>query len=106
MSHGPGCLACNDPATAAARIAAEHAELDALAEQSRQRRAEGRRADQASLDLLVAGDRARADAERARALHELQAANAIASEVRFGRAHLARVEAAHPHLRTHLEKMR
>lgn len=94
--HGPDCFACADPVEAARQIAAERAELNAWAERSRQRRAEGERANEASLKLLAAGDRAGADREYARAHHELQAANAIACNVRFGRAHLKRVEAAHP----------
>ena len=94
--HGPTCYACTDPAGAARQIAAERAELDEWAERSRQRRAEGERALQASLDLLVAGDRDAAEREYARALHELRVANAIASDVGFSRAHLDRVEAAHP----------
>jgi hypothetical protein len=96
--HGPDCIACSDPAAAARQIAAERAELDAWAERGRRRRAEGERAREASLKLLVAGDRDGSDREEARALHELRAANAIACNVRMGRAHLDRVEAAHPHL--------
>ena len=94
--HGPTCYACTDPAGAARQIAAERAELDEWAERSRQRRAEGERALQTSLDLLVAGDRDAAEREYARALHELRVASAIASDVGFSRAHLDRVEAAHP----------
>lgn len=96
--HGPDCIACTDPAAAARQIAAERAELDTWAKRGRDRRAEGERAEQQSRKLLIAGDRDGADREYARAHHELQAANAIACNVRFGRAHLERVEAAHPGL--------
>jgi hypothetical protein len=101
--HGPDCYACTDPAGAAQQIAAERAELNAWAERGRQRRAEGERARKASLKLLVGGDRDGADHEEALMLHELRAANAIACDVRFVRAHLNRVEAAHPAVRNHLE---
>jgi hypothetical protein len=36
-------------------------------------------------------------------LHELRAANAIACDIRFRRAHLNRVEEAHPAVRDRLE---
>lgn len=98
VDHGPDCIACTDPAEAARQIAAERAELDSWAEFGRGRRAEGERAREASMKLLIAGDRAESELEDARSLHELRAANAIACNVRFGRAHLDRVEAAHPQL--------
>jgi hypothetical protein len=103
IDHGPDCYACTDPVGAARQIAAERAELDAWAERGRRRRAEGERAREASLKLLVAGDRDGADREEARMLHELRAANAIACDIRFRRAHLNRVEEAHPAVRDRLE---
>ena len=98
VDHGPDCIACTDPAAAVRQIAEQRAELDAWAKRSRDRRAEGERAERQSRRLLAAGDREGADREYARAHHELQAANAIACDIRFGRAHLERVEAAHPGL--------
>ena len=97
--HGPDCIACTDPAEAARQIAAERAELDTWAERGQARRTEGERARKASMKLLIAGNRDESDLEDARAQHELRAANAIACNVRMGRAHLDRVEAAHPQLR-------
>lgn len=80
--HGPTCLACTDPAEAARQIAAARARLDAEAARARDHRAKGEAAQ-----------------NQVEKLHHLGAANAIASGIRMERAHLNRVEAAHPKLR-------
>ena len=94
--HGPDCWACTDPAAAAQHIAAERADLDVEAARAREHRATGEALDARSRDNLIAGRHDAAAALYGRALQHLQVANALASGVGFSRAHLARVEAAHP----------
>lgn len=97
VSHGPDCLACTDPAEAARQIAAERAELDVEAARASRHREAGERARRDHLALLLAGSPQAGEAQ-SRMLRDLGAANAIATGVRMRRAHLRRVEAAHPPL--------
>jgi hypothetical protein len=97
VDHGPDCYACTDPAGAARQIAEERTDLDAEAAAAVELRAAGERlaAEYPRPSDLSADDwQAVQDVVRAR----LEIANVAACSVRFARAHLNRVEAAHPAL--------
>lgn len=98
LAHGDTCYACTDPAAAARQMAAERAELDAEAIRAYEHRAAGEAFQTRARDNLIAGRPAASAALDMRALQHLQLANALASGVRISRAHLDRVEAAHPNL--------
>ena len=101
--HGPDCYACTNPAAAAKQLAADRAALDADATRAREHRAAAEALTARALDNLVAGRPDAATALDARAHLHFQAANAIASGIGFSRAHLDRVQAAHPDVRERLE---
>ena len=98
LDHGPDCYACADPAGAAQQIAAERADLDAEAAAARELRAAGERL---AAKYWRPSDLSAEDWQAVQFVvnARLEIANVAASNVRFARAHLARVEAAHPRLR-------
>ncbi|HEX5565836.1 MAG TPA: hypothetical protein VFY14_02665 [Streptomyces sp.] len=94
--HGPDCYACTDPSGAAQQMAAERAELDITAARAREHRVTADALDARAVDNRIAGRTRAAELLEQQALQHAQTANALASGVRFSRAHLARVVAAHP----------
>ncbi|MFB4306938.1 hypothetical protein [Actinomadura sp. GTD37] len=96
LAHGPGCYACTDPVAAAAQLAAERAVFEVEAVRAREHRVVGEALDVRARDNLVAGRGGAAALLDGRALQHFQVANALGSGVRFSRAHLERVVAAHP----------
>lgn len=103
LRHGDACYACADPAGAARQMAAEHAALDFEATRAREHRLAGESMDRRARDNLIAGRGSAAELLDARAILHLQLANALACAVRFDRAQLERVAAAHPAVRERLE---
>lgn len=97
VNHGPKCLACIDPGEARRQIAAERAALDREATRAAERRKTGEAAREQALQATV-GSR-EYESALLRVQYELGTANALAQNVRMHRAHLDRVEAAHPALR-------
>ena len=97
VDHGPDCIACHDPAEARRLIAKERAELDA----ETARAAEHRKASEEARHWYLTPGLTDEQFIEAQTLmrRELGTANAIAQGVLVGRAHLDRVEAAHPSLR-------
>lgn len=93
--HGPDCIACTDPAAAAAQIAEELAECDRLAEEARAHRA---RSDELAKKYWRPSDWSNREWAEGQALVTGHAgtANALACRARQARAHIARVLGAHP----------
>lgn len=96
--HGPGCYACADPDGAARQLAAERAEIEAAQARARRHRQWGEWIRTKFYLFAGATDQHEFELVQALMLHHLTAANAIASAAGFDRAHLDRVEAAHPEL--------
>lgn len=94
--HGPNCIACTDPTQAREQIAADRAALDLEAARAKAHREAGEAAREEEYQTLISGGDT-TDA-RNRMLYELGTANAIQDRVNFHRAHLDRVENAHPRL--------
>lgn len=97
VNHGPKCIACTNPAEARRGIAAERAALDEQAARAARHRAAGEAAREENQRADV--DSPEFAETQARMIRELGTANAILQGVRMYRAHLDRVEAAHPALR-------
>jgi hypothetical protein len=97
VDHGPNCIACHDPEQARGLIAAERAGLDSEAACAAEHRKAGEDARQRYLTPGLTDE----EFMQAQTLmrRELGTANAIQQGVNFQRAHLDRVEAAHPALR-------
>jgi hypothetical protein len=96
IDHGPNCIACHDPEQARQLIAADRAGLDA----ETARAAEHQRAGEEARQRYLTPGLTDSEFAEAQTLmhHELGTANAIAQDVLMHRAHLDRVEAAHPSL--------
>jgi hypothetical protein len=97
IDHGPKCIACTNPAEARRGIAAERAALDEQAALAARHRAAGEAAREENRRADV--DSPEFAETQARMIRELGTANAILQGVRMYRAHLDRVEAAHPAVR-------
>lgn len=100
--HGPDCTACHNPGEASLQIASHRAELDTYAARARRHREAGEAARE-QLRSTDIGSPEYAEVQE-RMLTELGDANAIAQSVMFHRAHLDRVEAAHPALRVAMQE--
>ena len=96
--HGPDCIACTDPALAAAHITARRAKLDDEAAAVREIRES---VDELRAKYPPSADLAPDDAQAVQDVIRMRCgiANAAQLTVNQTRAHLDRVEAAHPQLR-------